>query len=60
MSFGFVYSFQLVNMLGESENRKCNVLFSRLDLLKVRSLSCSLAPSVQLLNSCKKDFMNSF
>jgi hypothetical protein len=35
MPFGFASSFQLVNMLGESENRKCNVLFSRLDLLKV-------------------------
>ena len=35
MPFGFVPSFQLVNMLGESENPKCNVLFSRLDLLKV-------------------------
>lgn len=31
-------SFQLVNMLGESMNGKCNVLFSRLDILKVRSL----------------------
>lgn len=38
MSVGFVSSFQLVNMLGESENRKCNVFFSRLDLLKVSLL----------------------
>uniref|UniRef100_A0A453MDZ3 UTP25 C-terminal domain-containing protein n=1 Tax=Aegilops tauschii subsp. strangulata TaxID=200361 RepID=A0A453MDZ3_AEGTS len=27
---------ELVNMLGESGNPRCNVLFSRLDLLKVR------------------------
>ncbi|AQK39226.1 U3 small nucleolar RNA-associated protein 25 [Zea mays] len=29
---------ELVNMLGESENRKCNVLFSRLDLLKLERI----------------------
>ncbi|XP_066359435.1 protein NUCLEOLAR FACTOR 1-like isoform X1 [Miscanthus floridulus] len=29
---------ELVNMLDESENRKCNVLFSRLDLLKLERI----------------------
>ncbi|CAL5077273.1 unnamed protein product [Urochloa decumbens] len=47
---------ELVNMLGESENRKCNVLFSRLDLLKLERI-VGTSSARRLISSDKSMFV---
>nr|CAB3451748.1 unnamed protein product [Digitaria exilis] len=47
---------ELVNMLGESENRKCNVFFSRLDLLKLERI-VGTSSARRLISSDKSMFV---
>ncbi|XP_034580641.1 protein NUCLEOLAR FACTOR 1 isoform X1 [Setaria viridis] len=47
---------ELVNMLGESENPKCNVLFSRLDLLKLERI-VGTSSARRLISSDKSMFV---
>ncbi|WVZ87244.1 hypothetical protein U9M48_033914 [Paspalum notatum var. saurae] len=47
---------ELINMLGESENRKCNVLFSRLDLLKLERI-VGTSSARRLISSDKSMFV---
>ncbi|KAL5229991.1 hypothetical protein ABZP36_028767 [Zizania latifolia] len=44
---------ELVNMLGESTNRKCTVFFSRLDLLKIRACLSSADAGMSVLDSLR-------
>ncbi|KAK3139449.1 hypothetical protein QOZ80_5AG0383460 [Eleusine coracana subsp. coracana] len=47
---------ELVNMLDESKNRKCTVLFSRLDLLKLERI-VGTSPARRLISSDKSMFV---